>query len=291
MENIITQTFHKDPSATGTLLRALASRKSQFTTKDAVPLIRVERKKIRIKEKHAEAFNQICGLPSSQDLNLLYPFTLAYPYIMRILCKREMPLSIFKVLNTANTITLHRPLRAGDTVDVTCHNSDLRVTERGIETDITSEIASEGVRVWDNVTTYLVRGKFKSAGAASPSQSLDPIPSAPIAAKWFLPAKDRFRFARISGDTNGIHYCKKYARMFGFERDFSQPIRVVARCAGELRLPPGGGPVELDFFLKGPVYYERHLTLRSVGIDQGHRFDLYCEGNERPCISGKVRRV
>jgi len=291
MAHIIMQSFHDDPSALGTLLKAFASRKSVFTAKEEVPLIRIERKGVRIREGHVAAFNEICGLPPSPDLNILYPFTLVYPYIMRILCRKDMPFSLFRVLNTVNNITMYKPLHAGDTVDVVCHNSDMRITERGIETDITSEIISKGIRIWDNVTTYLLRGKFRDVVDPSPFLSPEPLKGAPVTAQWYLPVKDRFRFARISGDTNGIHYWKIYARMFGFERDFSQPIRITARCAAELPLPEGAAPVKMIFFLKGPVYYGRLLELRSGRSGNGHRFDLYCEGNERPCISGEVMKI
>jgi hypothetical protein len=289
MENTIIQCFNRDPSSIGTLLRAFASRNSKFKGKDAVPLVRTERNRILISGEHAEDFNRICGLASTSDLNILYPFTIVYPYIMRVLCRSEMPFSLFRVLNTVNSITMFRPLRIGDTVDILCYNSDLRVTARGIETDIFSQISSQGAKVWENVATYLLRGRFKEAGDESSSQSLEAIPDAPIVAQWFFPARDRFRFARISGDTNGIHYWKKYARMLGFERDFAQPIRVAARCAAQLALEASPGAAKMTFLLKGPVYYERHLTLRGTGLDMGHRFDLYCEGNDRPCISGKLQ--
>jgi hypothetical protein len=32
-----------------------------------------------------------------------------------------------------------------------------------------------------------------------------------------------------TGDSNGIHYNTKYARMLGFERDFAQPMFVLPK--------------------------------------------------------------
>jgi hypothetical protein len=114
---------------------------------------------------------------------------------------------------------------------------------------------------------------------------------APVIKEWYLPAKDRFRFARVSGDTNGLHYGPPYARIQGFKRDFAQPIRIVAECVSLLPDVGMERPLHLDFFLKGPVYYESTLVLKNKKIKEKNRFDLYCKGNNKPCISGELRSV
>jgi hypothetical protein len=157
-----------------------------------------------------------------------------------------------------------------------------------------------GENVWENITTY-----FYPPYSAP---ILDSIDDAPIIKEWYSPAKDRFRFARISGDSNGIHYGSFYARMMGFKRDFAQPIRIVAQCVSSLPTNTSGirgwleevvancfeplpatetvGSMRLDFFLKGPVYYESTLTLKNIQTKNGNRFDLYCSGNDKPVICG-----
>ncbi|MEJ2717618.1 MAG: hypothetical protein P8182_10835, partial [Deltaproteobacteria bacterium] len=47
-------------------------------------------------------------------------------------------------------------------------------------------------------------------------------------------------------------------------------------------------PVRLDVALKGPVYYGSNVTMNYADMGTSHRFDLYCEDNPRPCLSGSL---
>jgi hypothetical protein len=205
---------------------------------------------------------------------------------MRVLSRREMPFSMFITLNTRNSIVYHREITPNEIVNIDCYNRAPRVVPKGLETDIVSEVRAGDDTVWENTTTYLTRGTYGEARDAVVAPRLQPIDAAPVIDQWFLPAKDRFRFARVSGDTNGIHYIAPYARSLGFKRDFAQPIRVVARCVSALPDIERLAPARLDFFLKGQVYYQDNLVLKHLKIDSAHRFDLYCGGNPKPCISG-----
>ena len=120
---------------------------------------------------------------------------------------------------------------------------------------------------------------------------MEPLPDENESTTWHLAPQERFKFARISGDTNGIHFCKPYAKLFGFKRDFAQPIRVIAKCIDALQELDTTGPQYLNFFLKGPVYYGNDLTMKFVKNTNNVRFDLYSENNERPCITGRLRRL
>ena len=308
MENI-NMTFNENPSATYTLWKAFRSRKNSYFPGVEYPVIHSLRPGFIINKAHLKAFYEICDINhQSEYLHVLYPFTLVYPYIMRVLCSKEMPVSMFKVLNTRNSITMYRRIRPDERLDIDCHNCAPRIVPKGLEIDVKSVVSSGGESVWENITTYFYPGKFGTADASYSAPILDSIDDAPIIKEWYFPAKDRFRFARISGDSNGIHYGSFYARMMGFKRDFAQPIRVIAKCVSSLPPRTSGikgwleevvaycfeplpaaettGPMRLDFYLKGPVYYESTLTLKNIRTKSGNRFDLYCSGNDKPVICG-----
>ncbi|MCP4136538.1 MAG: hypothetical protein GY754_36550 [bacterium] len=291
MEMMQEMSFTADPSTMITFLKAFRTRKSRYHGKEVVPSINAERNGFRINKKHLETFNEICGLGDRSSINGIYFFTLAYPYIMRILTSREMPFSMFRVLNTRNSIIIHREVRVDEVVNIRCFNSDIRVLEKGLEVDLSSRIFVGSELVWENVTTYFVKGRFHGIDAGFKPPVLDVIPEAPKIGEWYLPARNRFKFGLVSGDTNGIHYWKMWARISGFERDFAQPIRVVAKCLDMLPLLETDGAVKLDFFLKGPVYYNHMLYVKNVYSLRSNRFDLYCRGNERPCICGKMYEI
>ncbi|OHD63345.1 MAG: hypothetical protein A2176_00095 [Spirochaetes bacterium RBG_13_51_14] len=291
MAEMIHITYNDKPSALYTLWKAFRSRNSKFTGKDSIPVIHIHRSAFHIDPKHIKDFHEICRISPTEYLHILYPLTLAYPYIMLILCKKDIPISLFKILNTRGSITLHRRIRPDEIMEINCRNSPVRIIPKGLEIDIVSEMTTGGERVWSNTTTYFYRGRFGESNGANQQPLLERINSAPVVHEWFLPAKDRFRFARVSGDTNGIHYGSFYARLFGFKRDFAQPIRVVAQCVSHLPGDSAEIPARLDFFLKGPVYYESTLRLTNVRNGNKNRFDLYCEGNDKACISGELRNI
>ena len=291
MQEAINLIFNHKPSAIYTLWQAFRSRKSRFSSAEKVPMIRVSRAGLRINKRHLRAFYEICHVKPLLFLHILYPLTLCYPYMMRILCRPEMPFSLFKVLNTRTSIRMFRAIRPDEVIDIACWNEPIRLIPKGLEADIIAEISAGGERVWQGVTTYFLRGRFSQGKKSSRPPRLTPINNAPVIKKWYLPAEDRFRFARISGDSNGIHYGAFYARMQGFERDFAQPIRIVAECVSALPGAETERRGRLDFFLKGPVYYESQLVLKNKRMKGKNRFDLYCQGNAKPCISGELRSV
>ena len=49
--------------------------------------------------------------------------------------------------------------------------------------------------------------------------------------------------------------------------------------------------LKLDAAYKGPVYYDRQLIMKNSKIKDGFRFDLYCEGNNRPIVVGSVSEI
>jgi hypothetical protein len=307
-ENIMI--FDKTPSALYSLWKAFRSRKSIYSPDVTYPIVHSVRKGLIIYESHLKAFYKICDIIQTDVLHILYPFALAYPYIMRVMGSQKMPVSMFKTLNTRNSIVMHRPIRHDERLDIDCYNGAPRIISKGLEMDVNSVVYSGKETVWENITTYFYPGNFGPEKGSYSAPKLEPIDNAPIIKEWYLPAKDRFKFARISGDSNGIHYGSFYARMMGFKRDFAQPIRVVAKCVsslphnnGEIRgwleevvancFAPASTsgmdcPVRLDFYLKGPVYYQSTLILKNIRTAYGNRFDLYCSGNEKPVICGML---
>ncbi|MDY6905759.1 MAG: hypothetical protein SWH61_13870 [Thermodesulfobacteriota bacterium] len=283
------------PSALFTLWKAFQTRKTKLPPGEQVPELKIVRRNIPFDLKHLKTFYQICNISEVPATHLIYPFTLAYPYIMRLLCQKAMPFPMFRMLNTRNGIKMFKPIQTGNSYDIICYNSPARPVKKGIEMDVIAELHISGQLAWQNCTTYFCPGRFNLPGPATTIPSIETLKNAPVIDRWYLPATDRFRFARVSGDTNGIHYGTWYARRFRFERDFAQPLRVVARCIHALQQQKDMSAVftsfsiELNFFLKGPVYYDRNLALYGAGANGNCRFDLYCEGNDRPCICGALR--
>ncbi len=287
MSDKIVLNFNSKPSLVVSLFKAFQSRKSRFISKESIPEIHVKSSNFQIKPSHLELYNTICEVPSTETIHLIYPFTLVNPYLMRILCREEMPFSQFKLLNTRNRIKMIRVIFPDEIFQIECFNSAVRIVKKGIEFDFNATLSVDAEKVWEITSTYFIPGNSGDEENSYIQPRLESINNSSEIKEWIIKAENRFKFAGVSGDTNGIHYSSIYARMFGFKRDFAQPIRVLSQCISNLAIDPEK-PVELLFFIKGPVYYNSILKLKNQTGFNSNRFDLYCGSNERPCISGEL---
>ena len=106
-----------------------------------------------------------------------------------------------------------------------------------------------------------------------------------------MPNGGGFCFGLMAGDYNPIHYVATYARRMGFRKDFAHAQLSLALCIQHLPAFKKNEPVRLDVAFKGPVYYGSNVTMQYADDGAGYRFDLYCEGNPRPCLRGSLNRA
>ena len=290
-ENEIILPFHRRPNALVSIALALYGISTDFKMGDRVPKIRAVWEDVKIDPDHLKDFGQACGLPShGQFLYPLYPLTLIYPLVLRVLGHRKAPLSIFRMLNTRLQVTSYRRIRVHEPLRIVCETGSLRIVPKGLELDLTSAVQAGDETVWESLHTLYYRGKFGEGHFSNFDQpELPPISEPKTLASWYLPDGIGFRFARISGDANGIHYSSLYARLFGFKKDFAQPLLILTRSLScFLDFDPSR--FRLLALFKGPVYYKSYVSLKGVSHGEGIRFDIYCEDNPRPSLSCQLSR-
>jgi len=288
-EDWILLSFRKRPGALSTLALAALGMSIGLKPGDRTPNIKAVWEKMHVSSAHLNAFAETCGLHGQPEfLYPLYPLTLIFPLIMRILGHKKAPFMVFRTLNTSLQVVSHRKIRIGEVLNLTCETAATRIVPKAFELDVRSVVQADRAIVWESVHTFYYRGNFGVA-ESQPSE-LDALSEPQLLGSWHLPDGIGFRFARISGDTNGIHYNRWYARMLGFERALAQPILVLTRSLNRLT-DVDSAPFRLDAFLKGPVYYNSNVFLKG-SIDGGAvRFDVYCEDNPRPCLCCQITEL
>lgn len=291
-ENEIILRFLRRPNALLSIALALYGISNDFKSSGQVPKIRAVWEDVKIDPDHLKDFGEVCGLPSHGEfLYPLYPQTFIYPLVLRVLGHKKAPLSVFRMLNTKLQVTSHRRIGVHEPLRIISETGPLRVLPKGLELDLTSSAQANHETVWESLQTFYYRGKF---GNGNPSHSdqpeLPPISEAKTVASWYLPDGIGFRFARISGDANGIHYSSLYARLHGFKRDFAQPLLILSKslsCFSDF----DPSRFRLLALFKGPVYYKSNVSLKGISSGEGIRFDIYCEDNPRPSLSCQLSRA
>jgi hypothetical protein len=267
-------------------LSAFWGRSKRFSGKESIPPITLKLDSMKINRGHLSRFNKICNIKNTDEISLIYPITLVFPFFQRILSLKQAPLSMFNVLGKHLKIIQYRQIGLDDALDIFCKVSSVRIVSNALEIDLSAVIKIAGETVWTATETFFYRGDFGETDNSVEKTAFEAIPDAKVIAQWFLPGGNGFRFARISGDGNGIHYSKFYARLLGFERDFAQPFLILGNAINHLMNNEKNNTTSLYVTFKGQFYYERNVTIKGMKTNSRNRFDIYSEGNDRPCING-----
>jgi hypothetical protein len=243
---------------------------------------------MRMEARHLEVFREATGLQDGGGASVLYPHVLGFRLQMALLTHRAFPLSIWNALQVRNQLVLHRPLASGALFDLETRVDSHRLVEKGVEVDIGSRLCQGSECIWEGTVTYFYRGRFGHA-PVEPSVSNSPDLARALEVNRFeMPRRGGLRFARLTGDYNGIHYWRWYARRLGFAASFLHPQRTAGICMSHLEGPRSESQ-RLDLWIKGPVFYGGGVTLRAEQNESGVCFGLLVAGDPRFAIRGHWR--
>jgi hypothetical protein len=226
------------------------------------------------------------GLTLDRPASVLWPHAAGFALHMALLTQRDYPLPIWNALQVRNRLVRHRRMEPAMAFDVETAVHGQRIVEKGIEVDVRTTWLRADDLHWESEVTYFYRGRF-GAATAEPAASPPLDRCAPVA-QFALPRGERWRFARLTGDYNGIHQWDWYARRLGFRGAFLHPQRAAALCLEHV----GGRGSErqaLDLWLKGPAYYGEDAVLIAAQEGPAIDFGLRVGAEPRPAIVGRWR--
>lgn len=234
------------------------------------------------------AFARATGLPAGRCLSILYPHVVGFRLSMAVLTHPAFPVPIWGVVQTRNHLLCRRPIDAGERLDFETCVVASRVLDKGLEVDLGCTVRAGSEPVWSGLTTFYARGRFGAPGDPSPlARPLGEAgePGTPVAS-WAMSDEAHYRFGRLTGDYNGIHFWDWYARRFRFRRALYHPPRVLGQCLARLAEPPPAMQ-RLDAWLKGPVAHGASVELSARRADDGATDFWLFAGEPRPCMIGR----
>ena len=274
-----TREVHGEPSTLPLMLKAalpvlpgISALPGVRKTGDALPQLALTRHDVAVDREHVERYSRVCGFSLKETLPLTYPHVLAFGLHMAIMTDLSFPFPAIGTVHVGNAITAHRPITAGEKLQVTCRPQGLRPHPKGRAFDIATEVHSAGELVWEETTTLLRRGAGDAA--AEPEPGLEVVPSSGVT--WRLPADLGRRYAAVSGDHNPIHLYRLTAKAFGFPRQIVHGMWSKARCLAALegRLPEA---VTVEVAFKKPVLLPGTVAFgsrRTGGHGAAQRWDF-----------------
>lgn len=293
------RTYRAAPSAPAYMLNAF--RPSLGWTSDrGCPDLRTRWRGYRVEPAAADLLRAVSGISDGEfaaKLCILYPQVTGFRLVMALLTHPAWPLPIWNALQVRNRLRLRAPFRTGDEFDLAAGVSGWRVLTKGVEIDIQATLSMGGACCWESIVTFYYRGRYgpeASSGEASGAAATSPIigESDLETVSWNVGDGHRWRYAGLTGDYNGLHQWGWYARRMGFPAAFPHPQRILGQCLARLH-DPGPAPLELDLWIKGPVFFGRNVTMRhhSLPAPGVRGFGLWLEGETRPALVGTLGPV
>lgn len=288
------RTYRSAPSAPAYMLNAFRPSRG-WTSGRGCPDLRATWRGYRVEPAAADLLRTISGISDAEiteRLSILYPQVTGFRLVMVLLTHPAWPLPIWNALQVRNRLRLHSPVRLGSELDLEAGVSGWRVLARGVEIDIHATLSRGGVCCWESTVTFYYRGRFGPAAAGGRALGADAV-SPPIresefeTAAWNAGDGHRWRYAGLTGDYNGLHQWDWYAHRMGFPAAFAHPQRILGQCLARLH-DPGPAPLELDLWIKGPVFFGRNVTMRHhpLSATGGRGFGLWLDGDARPALVG-----
>lgn len=231
-------------------------------------------------ERRLAAYEEVCGFPRKDSLPVTYPHLLAFGLHLAIMADPAYPFPAIGSVHLENTIVGHRPIGRGERLDVEVGTGAVRPHAKGSVVDFETRVHAGDELVWEEVSTYLRRGR--GTADAAPGLRFGEAPERG-GMVWRLPADLGRRYARVSGDHNPIHLYPVTAKALGFPRQIAHGMWSKSRsvAAVENRLPDA---VRVEVAWKKPILLPsrvRFVTGDDLGQDVDPAADPAADRDDR----------
>ncbi|MFC8921115.1 MaoC/PaaZ C-terminal domain-containing protein [Cellulosimicrobium sp. NPDC057127] len=202
-------------------------------------------------EEHLARYVAVVGEAPGDTLPAGYLHVLGFPLATAVMVRGDFPLPLVGMVHLANSVSLVRPVRLGDTLEVRAWAQGLRPHRRGAQVDLVTEVSvgrtdderaagsglSATTLAFRGVSTYLAKGVSVPDVSAPQDSGVTPgadtfAPPLPTA-RWTLGAGTGRTYAAVSGDRNLIHTSTLGAKAFGFPRAIAHGMYTAARALAE----------------------------------------------------------
>lgn len=241
---------------------------------------------VKIERAQVDAYAAVCGFARKDTVPLPYPHLLAFGLQMAMMSDSRFPAPAIGTVHLENSITSHRPIAIGETVDVSATVGAPLAHPKGTVYEFRAEVRAGGDVVWEELSAYLRRGRDDTkASYAMALPSTDPG-----SITWSLPADLGRSYAAVSGDHNPIHLYPLTAKALGFPRQIAHGMWTKARCVAALenRLPDA---VRIDVAFKKPVFLPGTVAFGTAADEQGQTFSLTDPRTGAPHLVGRTSAV
>lgn len=250
---------------------------------------------VAIDRERVNAYSHVCGFRLRNECPPTYAHMLTFPLQMALMAGSDFPFPVVGLVHIANRIDQHRPLLAGERLDLRVWAQDLRPHDRGTQVDLRAEVRVDDELTWESTSTYLRIGAApkrdgeKPKGASNGKGKGHDVapPALPPVTIWSIPGDIGRRYGDVSGDRNPIHLHSLSAKLFGMPRAIAHGMWLKARClaALEAHLP---SRLRADVRFKLPVLLPSKVSFAAWPEGSVEHFAVRDRKGVKPHLDGTV---
>jgi hypothetical protein len=252
-----------------------------------VPADVLTRAEVTVDRARLAAYDRVCGFDVSDTLPPTYPHLLAFPMQLALMTSGRFPVPAIGLVHIHNRIVAHRPIGAGEALDLKVWATPLHPHPRGRTFMLRSEVRVDGELVWEEASMNLARG----GGDDSTEPEPGPPDSGelPATATWRLRGDLGRRYGAVSGDLNPIHVHPLSARLFGFRGAIAHGMWTKARCLAQLGVcGPGSGAFAVEVAFKRPILLPATVAFAEARREDGLAFGVRESSGGKVSLDGLV---
>ena len=270
------------------LLRALGTSVRALNRDPSLSASEPLRFSIRAEPERLRDYCRECGFDYDGFLPATFPHALAAAAHVQVLAAPGFPFPVLGVVHVRNRIHQRRRIEVDESLRFTCRVRGHRVVRTGYEYDLITEVDSGEERLWEEVTTLLVRAKVQNGSRPTLGHEVPPTPDERLA--WRVDASQGRRFALASWDFNPIHIASPFAKLFGFDSAIAHGMWMLARCLASVEALDGVDEVQVNAFFLRPLPLP--ADVECVSSTQGLRsiMAVLRAGDEKPHVVVEANR-
>ncbi|WP_417565634.1 MaoC/PaaZ C-terminal domain-containing protein [Marinobacter sp.] len=282
--------YHKSPPSLLPLYgKALLAKQGKSGGDITIPELSARLLGVSTGGDNLKRYRRVCGFASHNHLPLTWPHVLAFPLHLKLLTEKSFPLPLLGLVHLRNTITQHRPIGAGENLDISVGLGNSLKSSRGVEFDLITEARSAGKLVWEEASTTLFRqpqDDGTSQGKKSPPELEHYSNTLSIRAEESIGR----RYARVSGDSNPIHMHALSAKVFGFPQAIAHGMWTKAHALAILEQQEGWRPgaTRVSCQFKKPLFLPGTAQLNWQTGDRGWDYQVLNAKGDSPHLSGRI---
>jgi len=177
-------------------------------------------------------YRTVCGFSEDRPdiIPISYLQTLFIGLLGRLITSSFFPINPLGLIQIFQSFEQKRFVATDETLDLACTLDSIKKTEKGIETDFTLEVISEGKLVWQGTSTFFTRSQVKKKKRSKKKDDIFLEEKETI----LVPSGTGRRYASVSGDYNPHHLYTVPAKLFGFKRAIAHGMWSLARVIASL---------------------------------------------------------